>query len=162
MDLGGVLMLEVVQYKPEHLLNIDLIGFQEYMKPILESEEYRNALQQMGPAFSGFNEEGKLIGVAGVRNINAKTAHAWAIFSKDLPQYSRPIFRAIKKFFTIYFNNDAYDRIQADVSSEYPEGIRFAQALGFEPEGIMKHYLNNVDHFLFAKVNPWLKDSLLQ
>lgn len=154
-------MLEVIPFEPDHLIGIDLIEFQEYMKPALEQASYREALKKMGFAYSGFDENGKLIGVGGVRPLNDKTFHAWAIFSKDLPKHTPAVYRAILNFCKIMFDNMAMDRIQADVSIKYPAGLRFARALKFTPETIMKKYQNGVDHVLYVRINPWIKESFI-
>jgi RimJ/RimL family protein N-acetyltransferase len=156
-----IIMLEVVPFEPGHLLDIDLIDFQAYMKPMIEKEIYRKMLALSGPAYSGFDENGKLIGVAGVRQLNEKTYHAWGIFSKDLPKHSIAVLKAINLFCKSMFDNQAADRIQADVSMNYPAGIRFAKALKFQPEAIMKYYQQGVDHILYVRTNPWLQDSIL-
>ena len=149
-------MIKVVPFEPEHIIGMDPLMDDAYTMTLCNNKEYLAALKKLGPAFSGFTKDGKCVGAAGVRQINAKAYEGWALLAKDSKKQIKAILQSIDLFIKNYFEFDAADRFQATVNLEYVQGHRFARLLKFQPEGILHNYENGKDYMMYARVNTWL------
>lgn len=150
-------MIKVIPFEPEHIYGIEPLIDDKELKELCCNREYLLSLQKMGPCYSGFTKDGKVVGACGVRQLNAKTYEGWAILSKDSKPYAKSIIRAVDLFIKNMFDFDAADRFQATVRMNFTEGHRFAKILGFSPEGILKNYEFGEDFMMYSRVNTWLK-----
>jgi len=75
----------------------------------------------------------------------------WAILA---PRARGPaVIRAFKETFKLIQIAHNYHRIQASVRSDFAVGIRFAEWMGFEQEGVMQKYDDQKnDYIRMAKV----------
>lgn len=146
---------EVVPFKAEHLDQIVLSDVQAYYRDIIKKDPaYPKKLEEMGLAYTGICEEG-IVGISGIIVLNETTAEAWALMSQlfKRPRYSYFATKAIRQFCEDQFKNTSIQRIQMNVQLDFEPGHRWARALGFQVEGIMRKYgLNGKDHVLYARV----------
>lgn len=149
-------MIKVIPFEPEHIMGMEPLMDDACTKAIMQSSEYLQALKQLGPAYSGFTDEGKCVGAAGVKQINAKTYEGWALLAIDSKQHIKSILRAVELFMQNFFDYDVADRFQATVKMNFTQGHRFAKLLGFKPEGILHNYDQNEDYMMYARINTWL------
>lgn len=150
-------MIKVIPFEPEHIYGMKPLMQDADIKAMCTSMEYLESLKKLGPAYSGFTPDGRVVGAAGVRQINAKAYEGWALLAEDSKPYSKSIIRAVDLFIRNFFEVDAADRFQATVKLNFKEGHRFAKLLGFEPEGILKQYDCGEDYMMYARINSWLK-----
>lgn len=74
-----------------------------------------------------------------------------AILTKEIYQHPLTLVRFLNKEAQAYFKR-GFHRIQIDVRVGYEAGHKFAKAIGFIPEGVMKKYgPNEEDHILYAR-----------
>lgn len=150
-------MIKVIPFEPEHIYGIDPLISDGELKELCQNIEYLKGLQKLGPCYTGYTKEGKVVGAAGVRQLNAKTYEGWAILAKDSKPYAKSIIRAVDLFIKNMFEFDAADRFQATVRMDFAEGHRFAKILGFTPEGILKNFEFGKDFMMYSRINTWLK-----
>lgn len=149
-------MIKVIPFEPEHIIGMEPLMDDAYTRAMCDNLEYLSALKKLGPAYSGFTEDGKCVGAAGVRQINAKAYEGWALLAKDSKKQIKSILRAVDLFIMNYFEFDAADRFQATVRLDFTQGHRFARLLKFQPEGILHNYENGNNYMMYARVNSWL------
>jgi len=92
-----------------------------------------------------------LVFVGGVIPKWGKVGEAWLIVDEKFPEliqpYKKEFFIGFKRHLSLY----KYDRIQSDVKAGFDQGIRFAEALGFEKEGLKKRYgVEGADYWGYA------------
>jgi hypothetical protein len=82
----------------------------------------------------------KPIFAAGMKMIWGQVAEGWVIATQDVWNHPLLVARAIKKDFAKVAKKFNIKRVQTSVRSDFDKGIRFAEWLGLENEGLMKHY----------------------
>lgn len=98
-------------------------------------------------AFTGL-KNGKVIGAAGVWPIWEGRKQAWVMLSMKVkgPELLFAT-RAILKFLETQTG-----RIETTVLASYPQGCRWAKALGFQREGILRAFKDNRDYGIYARI----------
>jgi len=83
----------------------------------------------------------KPIFAAGMKMIWGQVAEGWVIATQDVWDHPLSVARAIKKDFAKVARSD------------FDKGIRFAEWLGLENEGLMKHYgFDGSDQYRYARI----------
>jgi len=144
--------LEIVSYKAEHALEI-IKG--QAKQPTLEINEqtieWAKMKENRGPAVTGIYE-GRIIGCGGLEIIYAGFAEGWCLFVADIGEYGfMP--KAVKRILAAWIEEYKLIRIQAPLRVDFPEGIRFAEWLGLEYEGLLrKYHADHSDARMFALI----------
>jgi len=121
---------------------------QEYMYGFPELHADITHLSEAGLAWTAENE-GEVIGIAGLAPQWENRAIAWALISKSAGKHFHVIHRAVKRFLDV----SSFRRIEANVDVGFEEGERWMKMLGFEYEGYMKAYRpDGSDMLLFARI----------
>lgn len=144
------LMLLVERFKPEHLGTFEVERYQFANGAPLDAE-YGEFLANNGDAFTVRRPDGSVIAVLGLLHQWEGRALAWAILAQDSGDAMLPLTRAIAH----YLKTCDYRRIEAYLDTEFPQGIRWARALGFVCETPMPmpgFYPNGNPAFLYARV----------
>ena len=95
----------------------------------------------------------KPIFAAGMKMIWGQVAEGWVIATQDVWDHPLLVARAIKKDFAKVARKYNIKRVQTAVRSDFDKGIRFAEWLGLENEGLMKHYgFDGSDQYRFARI----------
>ena len=92
-----------------------------------------------GDGFIG-RYDGDVVVASGVMNLWPGVGEAWALFTPEAQPVRRVISRHFKRMFDLVIIANGYHRVQASVRADFTAGIRFAEWLGFEEEGVMKRY----------------------
>lgn len=75
----------------------------------------------------------------------------WSLLTDDISRCPVSFHKACKHLIDFYLNN-GYRRLVMTVRRDYEVGFRWAKALGFQCEGIMKKYApDGMDCFMFAR-----------
>lgn len=61
------------------------------------------------------------------------SGYAWALLAPDLRHYMLPVSRAVRRVMADYRAQEG--PVFAEIDSGYPEAVRWAKLLGFQPEG---------------------------
>jgi len=138
----------VVPFKAEHLdrfqhQDAELINFD-----FMTETDFK--LWETGDAYTAI-EGDEVLCCAGVHRLWPGRGVAWACLSKKAGKHMAAITRAVKRGLDLF----EYDRIEAVVSSEFPQGHRWIRMLGFEletPKGMDKYFPNGDSAMLYARV----------
>jgi len=95
----------------------------------------------------------KPIFAAGMKMIWGQVAEGWVIATQDVWNHPLSVAKAIKKDFAKVARKYNIKRVQTAVRSDFDKGIRFAEWLGLENEGLMKHYgFDGSDQYRYARI----------
>lgn len=129
--------MDVIQFNPLHLYQIELQPAQQNFKDIMFKEEYQQLLAcgEARTVLSG----GRIVMCAGVFPLTNYMGRAWALLATDQKAEFVRMSRAIRDF----LNKSGYARIDTPVRRDYSDGHRWCRLLGFineTPEQGMKYY----------------------
>jgi len=109
-------------------------------------------LEQENLAFTGMVNK-KPIFAAGMKMIWGQVAEGWVIASSDMWNHPLSVAKAIKKDFAKVAKKNNIKRVQTAIRKDFTQGQRFAEWLGLENEGLMKHYgFDGTDHYRYARI----------
>lgn len=78
--------------------------------------------------------------------------NCWGLFSEEIRKYKIAFHRAAKILIDVMFKEFKLHRMQAAVRTDYTEGQRWIEALGFVREGWMKMYgAERHDYFMYGR-----------
>ena len=149
-------ILHIVPYTAEH--GQFILSCQMNHKVLEADKNYINIegnaknLEQDDLAFTGLVNN-KPIFAAGMKMIWGQVAEGWVIATQDVWQHPIGVAKAIKKDFARVARKYNIKRVQTAVRSDFEKGIRFAEWLGLENEGLMKHYgFDGSDQYRYARI----------
>lgn len=95
-----------------------------------------------------FKKDGYTVAILGGSWISNGVWEVWLFPAADVQNYAKSLVRELKDFTDWVFTRDVH-RLQMAVLEQ---NKKWAQAIGFQFEGIVKNYHSNKDHFMFIKV----------
>jgi hypothetical protein len=120
----------------------------EYIKVMGDAQN----LEQDNLAFTGIVNN-KPIFSAGMKMIWGQVAEGWVIASSDMWKYPLGVAKAIKKDFARVAKEHNIKRVQTAIRKNFAQGKRFAEWLGLENEGLMRHYgFDGSDQYMYARI----------
>ena len=138
----------VVPFEADHLSELLLQESQMMLQPMMKDVKYGLSLEKSGPAFSAV-VDGEIIAALGILPQWTNRAIAWGLIGEKAPQHFLSLHKAVSRFLKL----SEYRRIETSVASNFAEGHRWAQMLGFENEGTMKAFApDGSDCDLYARV----------
>lgn len=148
---GAAARLDFVPFRPEHLGWLRLQAAQAYLQPLMSEPEYGVSLT--GPyAWSAMLRD-RPVACAGILPQWPGRAIAWALLTRELGP--RQFLRAHHKVAAVLRAAHAAGirRIETTVDAGFNAGHRWARALGFRPEGLMRAYSpDGRDHLLYGRI----------
>jgi hypothetical protein len=143
-------MIKIGRATPGHLHFIepkDIYMHDKYIFDIAAAEALK------GQAISVISSNEEILAIIGYLGINDGAVELWALTSKLCSKYSLAFHRTLKKHLEIFIKANNLRRVQMTVSQDYSEGIKWAKALGFEPEGILRKYgPDGSDYIMMGRV----------
>lgn len=137
--------LKAEAFKMEHLDNFDYpeigIDVRSTTQFALNYPEIRQVM--------AFTKDTKTIFICGLSFISQGVWEAWLIPSKEIKKHAKDTVRSMKDFTDWLFDYQNTHRIQIAVEDF---NCKWAKAIGFQFEGIVKKYHKGVDHYMFIKV----------
>ena len=104
-----------------------------------------------GCSFTGFTED-KIIGCAGILPIWEGLGHAWVVMGKDYKKHRIWIHKQVQDMFFKIAVGKKFRRVQANVQCDFYDAVRWIEALGFEPESILRQYgPDGKDHYMYTR-----------
>lgn len=122
--------MEIVRFKPAHLLELKLQPAQKNLRETILKPEYGTALALTGWAFTVMLD-GRPVACAGAQEFHPKRAEIWALLSRE----SNPLMRQMTRAAIGWFEQCQYDRLECHVATDFDAGHRWARMLGFKVEG---------------------------
>lgn len=146
--------MRLVPFEPWHLERMEARSIERRLfDDVADLATYAQAMVRPNLSFTGLDDDGTVVGCAGVMPLWPGVGQAWALLSVHAPHSFKAVHRAVLAGLSNAFDGGGFHRVQISVASDFPEGMRWAQHLGFRLEGLMRGYgPDGSDHFLFAKV----------
>ena len=140
-------MLEIIEFKAQHLTAIRLQAAQMYLSEWV-SEEQGLSLEET-PSYTALLD-GKPVGAAGIIHIWQGRAMAWAFISDIGPRRFLMLHRAVKRF----LDGCYVQRLEMSVDCDHKAAHRWAKMLGFtmEAERMKAYAPDGHDCSLYARV----------
>jgi hypothetical protein len=140
--------MQVYAFEPDHLHELDLQKAQKLLQPTLSDPVYAESLYKAGPAYSAV-VNGDVVACLGMIQMWEGRAVAWGLIGENAAPHLYSITKAILRVFDLH----PFRRVETAVACDFQQGHRWAQMLGFEREGTMKHYTpDGRDCDLYARV----------
>lgn len=134
--------MNVVPFDPQHLRDMTPQAAQRVeFTPEAMAADY-------GQAWTGM-VDGKPVACAGLVEMWAGRAYAWAVLSKDVGPHLLRVTREIR------FRLDAapFGRVEMAVDAKFSNGCRWAERLGFRLESLAGKYLpGGRDAFIYVRI----------
>lgn len=135
-------MIKIEKFKPEHFLKIKLRD--------CHSKENINLVS--GDLVFTFLFDDEPIAILGGIPILPGVMQLWGLVSDSVKKCPITFHKVVKRMSEEYLKGN-YQRLQMTVRSDHPEGSKWARALGFQCEGIMRKYgPDGSDYLMFSKV----------
>lgn len=120
--------IDYTPFRAEDLARIDVQDRDILVREKYMTEGYEAALSS-GISLMAWVED-RCLGAAGLCPINAHKAVAWALMSREVGVYMRPIIRKIQKVIEV----SPYVRVEMSVNCDYEAGHMFARLIGMQVE----------------------------
>ena len=144
---------KIVSYKREHGDEMIEFGLNDELMDIDASfKENRIDFAMAGLAFTLLDDNVPICS-GGIIPTWMGNAQGWAIASKRIFKNKIKASRLIKKRMDLLCVNNKIWRLQTAVKADFKIGIRFAEFLGFNNEGLMVGYgPDKTDYYLMARI----------
>ena len=128
-------MIKIIQAEPFHIYTIDA-----------KKEVYGDFSKQMGsvheailagPSVTLCLPNGDSLAIIGAMMLYKGVAEVWAITSERCLKYPVAFHKAVKSVLEKFVKEHNIRRIQIYVRADYEQGYRWAESLGFKPEGVL-------------------------
>jgi hypothetical protein len=114
-------------------------------------EDSKNLVEQ-NLAFTGLVNNNPIF-AAGMKIIWGQVAEGWVIATNEMWKYPLGVAKAIKKDFANVARQHNIKRVQTAIRKDFKQGLRFAEWLGLENEGLMKCYgFDGSDQYRYARI----------
>ena len=109
-------------------------------------------LEQDHLAFTGIVNN-KPIFAAGMKIIWGQVAEGWVIATNEMWKHPIGVAKENKKDFARVAKENNITRVQSGIRKDFKQGLRFAEWLGLEKEGLMKKWgFDGSDQYLYARI----------
>lgn len=124
--------MKIIDFVPEHILQIEPQACQRYLKLDLPYGEYLAS----GSCFTGI-QDGKIFAIGGILPLSDTRAYLHMIVSEGFPHQWVKIFRATKRLIAGVEN----DYIRLETLSTTAESDRWLEMVGFTSEGVLRRVM---------------------
>ena len=146
-------MIELIPYEAAHLFELMEQGIIEccpssspYNIELAKSRE-----DDIGSVTAVL--DGQILACSGAKQVWPGVGELWATFSPQVDDHKVEIARLTRTVLDDIMTLGKFHRIQCHVVSNFYRGLRMAQFLGFDEEGIARKYtMNAEDCYLFSIV----------
>ena len=114
-------------------------------------DDAKNLVEQ-NLAFTGLVNKDPIF-AAGMKIIWGQVAEGWVIATNEMWKCPIGVAKAIKKDFANVARQHNIKRVQTAIRKDFKQGLRFAEWLGLENEGLMKSYgFDGSDQYRYARI----------
>jgi RimJ/RimL family protein N-acetyltransferase len=140
--------MEVREFHPYDLQTLKLQPMQSCLQESASSVQHGMALKEAGDCFTA-TVDGEPIACIGLVNHWEGRRYVWAFLSDDAGKALVPLTRAIQRWLKYHGKG----RIETAVDCRFDAAVRWAELLGFQREGRMRHWAPTGDDFwLYARI----------
>jgi hypothetical protein len=141
--------LKIQTFQARHAVDLKLAKFQLATLGKLD-ESYGRMLEAHCRIAQSLVDNQRVLACWGLLPLWRGLSEAWLLVSDDIGKSSLILTRALNDVLDVATEN----RIQTSVLENFDKGHKFAQLLGFEPEGLMRAYdVLGRNHVRYARIN---------
>jgi RimJ/RimL family protein N-acetyltransferase len=139
-------------FVPEHFNLLDFNHKEiSVLSNVYEVKSLISCQAQMGVAFTAFRHN-RAVAIIGVVNIWPGVGEMWSVFDEEARSIPATMLRAGKGFSDIAIRYLQLHRLQITVRTDDNRAFRYAKAIGFETESVMRKYgPDQIDYLLMAR-----------
>jgi hypothetical protein len=134
---------------PTTINHLDNFEYKEVGFDVEKALEFSLNYPEIRPMMSFLTEENQIIFICGLSAISEGIWEAWLIPSIHINKYPIQTVKAMKDFTNWLLTDYPAHRVQIAVLDE---NVKWAKAIGFQFESIVKKYHSGKDHFMYVKV----------
>jgi hypothetical protein len=144
---GGIVL---IPYSPLHAMEIR-VSNPEVLVSQQSPAEHMNQQAMLGPAITALIH-GTPLAVFGFIPYWKGLAEFWSMFDDRIRRYPKGMTSVAKQFLYIAEVSEGLHRLQITVKSDDARAYRWAKALGFQEEGLMRKFLpDGSDSYMMAR-----------
>jgi hypothetical protein len=145
---NGILLMP---YSPLHAMEIQ-VSNPEVLGSGKSAAEHMNCQAALGPAITAVVNNSPLA-VFGFIHYWSGMAEFWSMFDDRMRRYPKSMTHIARQFLYIAERSEVLHRLQITVKSDDIRAYRWAKALGFEEEGLMRKFLpDGSDSYMMARI----------
>lgn len=131
--------MKIVDFSPEDLDEILTAGGDAFAggRTLLSQPGYGQLLKDSGPAWSGFDVYGNLIGCGGIAVEHPGCSTAWTLLN---PNLSGKRMVTLTRWARTVIANCPTRRVQAHADPSFAPARRWLELLGFQYEGLLRSF----------------------
>lgn len=131
-------MIEIVPFKPEHLVRLRLQATQATAQAQMTLEHGKQLAECPGIAKTAL-VDGEPIVCAGMIELFKGRAYAWSYIGETAARHWKTIHRAVM----IALESARWHRVEMTIDVRNPDAKRWAHRLGFDFEGVMRKWTSD-------------------
>lgn len=124
--------MNIIDFEPEHILQIEPQACQQYIQ---RNIQYGNYLAT-GNCFTGV-QDGRVVAIGGIIPVTETRAYLHMIVSEGFPHQWVKIYRATKRLIAAVED----DYLRMETLSTTPESDRWLEMVGFQCEGVLRRVM---------------------
>jgi hypothetical protein len=146
--------LSLVRMKPEHVMWLKLKEPElTYERDMPDMRKYITETADYNRSWSA-TDRGKVFLCFGIRPAWTGVGEAWLLPGNNISDHAISVTRYARNLFTELLQNGEYARIHIAVRADNDIALKFAKALGFEVEGVMRNFgPDGVDSYMMARIS---------
>lgn len=146
-------MINIIPFKSAHaeyILTQELNDKKLELAP--QHKKYAMYLEYENASFTAI-VNGKPIAAGGIFILWDNVAEGWVLATSEIWNYKLTMAKIFKKRTDVLVKENKIKRLQTAVKADFELGHKFAQFLGLEKEGLMKHYgPDGSDYIRYARI----------
>ncbi len=149
LSRGPILFIE--KFHPEHLNGLDVQGHQISATEMVQEGE-AEWLAKAGPAYTVRRPDGSMVAALGIVHLWDGRGMGWALLGADIRDVMLPLTRAVSAWLRL---QNPYRRTEAFIDPTFPQGVRWAELLGFvreTPLPMPRFYPNGNSAYMYARI----------
>lgn len=136
----------VIPFRPEHVAAMNLQEHQRLAVSVL-TMDYIAQIAHAGPSITGL-VNGRVMGCCGIASPGFGIGTLWAFVAQDSGPHFIRLDRCVRRLLEI----PKLRRIEASAETDFRNGCRWLEMLGFQSEGVMRKYgPHGEDHMRYAR-----------
>jgi hypothetical protein len=143
----------IVPFRPSHADKIELNDRELYYEGYCPN--YRAMLRrtaEAGLSWTGVYNEKVVVCFRG-STVWPGVGEAWLLSSPSVSDHALSVVRSSRMIFADIFKTEAFSRVHISVDSANDSAFKFAKALGFEVEGIMRQFgPDGSNYYMMARI----------
>lgn len=152
--------LKIIPFEVEHAVEIVRRGITERTLTCSEELARRNGAlyRERGPAFSGLDGEGRVVGAGGIVMLWKGVGEAWVLFSREMRRYPHDAYDTMGTFIHRISGEAKLRRVQAQCRVDLPEARRYLENLGFACEATLRKYAEDGSDMTIYAIFPEVRE----